>query len=149
MRGHTDKLSLADLAARYPRRQGIRAIKTILSRLETGTTITRSELEAQFLAFLRAAGLPPPEFNAHLLGFECDCVWHEPRVIAELDGHTAHGTRAAFERDRARDRTLTANGWHTVRITWRQLRLEPEALALDLKKILRGALPARARAGGP
>ena len=39
----------------------------------------------------------------------------------ELDGYAAHGTRAAFERDRARDLRLQAEGWRVVRLTWRQL----------------------------
>jgi very-short-patch-repair endonuclease len=142
-------LSLGDLVARYPGRRGLRAIKEILARLEMGTAVTRSELEDRFLAFLRATGLPLPQVNAPLLGFECDCVWREHALVVELDGHGAHGTRAAFERDRARDRVLSANGWRSVRITWRQLHFEPEALALDLRKILRGARRARSRAAGP
>jgi very-short-patch-repair endonuclease len=129
-------LSLGDLVARYPGRRGLRAIKAILARLESGATITRSELESRFLAFIRKTGLPPPALNAQLLGFECDCVWPEQGVIVELDGHATHGPTAAFERDRARDRMLNAAGWRTVRITWRQLQREPDALAADLTTIL-------------
>jgi very-short-patch-repair endonuclease len=135
-RGHTDQLSLADLLARYPRRRGIPTIRAILERLQTGTNVTRSELESRFLAFIRKAGLPAPQFNVPLLGFECDCAWHDQRVIAELDGHATHATTTAFERDRARDRALAAAGWRTVRVTWRQLQLDAEALALDFARIL-------------
>jgi very-short-patch-repair endonuclease len=56
--------------------------------------------------------------------------------VVELDGRTVHDTAAAFERDRARDRRLHAAGWRVVRITWRQLREEPEALAADLRAVL-------------
>ena len=28
-----------------------------------------------------------------------DCLWRRQRLIVELDGHTFHGTRAAFEAD--------------------------------------------------
>jgi hypothetical protein len=73
----TDPLSLADLVDRYPRRQGIRTIKAILSRLQAGAKITRSELEARFLAFVRETGLPSPDTNVRVLGFECDFVWCE------------------------------------------------------------------------
>jgi very-short-patch-repair endonuclease len=142
-------LSLGELVARYPGRRGLRAIKEVLARLDAGAGIIRSELEDRFLAFLRASRLPPPQVNALLLGFECDCVWPTHGLVVELDGHTAHGTRGAFERDRVRDRALNAEGWRTVRITWRQLQLEPEKLALDLRKILRAAPPARARAADP
>jgi very-short-patch-repair endonuclease len=102
--------------------------------------VTRSELEARFVHFLRAHSLPVPAFNAGLFvagrWIQCDCVWQAERVIVELDGLAVHGTAAAFERDRARDRALNANGWRTVRLTWRQLHGEPEALAYDLRALL-------------
>jgi very-short-patch-repair endonuclease len=139
-RGANDPLSLADLVVRYPRRQGVRTVKELLRRLEVSPTFTRSELEARFIAFLRAVGLPEPRTNHWLpIGaewIECDCVWTERRLIVELDGHAAHATPAAFERDRARDRALAAGGWHTIRVTWRQLHEEPEALAADLRRLL-------------
>jgi len=136
IRGLTDSLSLADLVARYPRRRGVPTIKSILERLETGTTLTRSELEARFLAFIRESGLPPTSPNALVLGFECDFVWREHGVIAELDGAAVHRTRAAFHLDRARDRALHARGWRVVRVTWRDLEHDAEALATDLRRIL-------------
>jgi very-short-patch-repair endonuclease len=44
----------------------------------------------------------------------------------EEDGLDHHGTRAAFERDRARDQRLTAAGWTVLRLTHRQVLGEPE-----------------------
>jgi hypothetical protein len=112
--------------------------------LETGATVTRSELEVRFLAFLDANRFPRPVSNTwlHAQGtwIECDCVWHPQRVVVELDGRAFHATAAAFERDRARDRRLQAAGWRTVRVTWRQLREHPESLAADLRAILAGNL---------
>lgn len=137
-----DPLSLPALLARYPGRRGVRTLRAILGE---GTRRTRSELEARFLAFLRRAGLALPEANVHLLvggaWIECDCVWRDRRLVVELDGHATHGTTAAFERDRARDRSLHVHGWRTVRVTWRQLSDEPEALAVDLRALLRRAPP--------
>ena len=141
MRPLTDPLSLPQLLARYPGRPGTPAVRAILERLQSGARITRSELEARFLEFLRQAGLPRPETNAWLhirdQWLECDCLWRPQRVIAELDGRATHGTRAAFERDRARDRILQAAGWQTVRITWHQLQSDAQELATDLRAILR------------
>jgi very-short-patch-repair endonuclease len=84
--------------------------------------------------------LPKPTLNVPLqLGsdwIEVDCLWRDQRVIAELDGHAAHGTRAAFERDRNRDRALQALGWRTVRVTWRQLHEHESAVVADLRRLL-------------
>jgi hypothetical protein len=136
----TDPLSLPDLMDRYPGRRGTPAIRAILTRLQSGAQITRSELEVRFLEFARGAGLPPPEVNAWLQikgeWLECDCVWRSRRVVVELDGRATHGTPAAFERDRARDRRLHAAGWRTVRITWQQLQADAQALAEDLRSVL-------------
>jgi hypothetical protein len=136
----TDSLSLADFVQRYPGRSGVTAIKEILAAKDAGTNLTRSELEDRFLSFLQKAGLPKPEVNAHLFvagrWIECDCVWRDAGVIAELDGRGAHGTDEAFERDRSRDRMLSARGWRLVRITWRQLHDEAAAVAYDLSALL-------------
>jgi len=145
IQGLTDVLSLDDLLIRYPRRKGIRAIKAIL---ETGPAITRSELEARFRVFVRRFGLPAPLVNVLVLDYECDFVWRRHHLIVELDGHRFHSTKAAFERDRARDRALQVAGWYVIRVTWRQLHEEPEALAADLRRMLASAPPRRARARG-
>jgi very-short-patch-repair endonuclease len=130
-----DPLSLRDLVARYPKRKGIATIRAIL---DTAPVLTREELEARFRAFIRSFGLPTPRFNFSVVGYECDCVWREQRLIVELDGRATHATRAAFEGDRERDRILTAAGWRVIRITWRQLHRTPERVATDLKRLLVG-----------
>jgi very-short-patch-repair endonuclease len=136
----TDPLSLGDLVGRYPGRRGIRAVRAALANLTAGGHLTRSELESRFLELVRRTRLPRPETNADLFvggrRFECDCVWHDEGLVVELDGRAAHATAAAFERDRARDRALQVAGWRVVRVTWRQLRDEPEALATDLRYML-------------
>ena len=66
--------------------------------------------------------------------YECDAVWRDARLIVELDGYATHGTRRAFERDRARDRRLTVRGWRTMRVTSPDLTAE---LAAELLSSLR------------
>lgn len=132
----------------YERRRGRRGAKLVratlesLARLPGGTS--RSGLEDRFLRFVYRVGLPAPETNVLLrlesATYEADCVWREQRVIAELDGHQAHGTRSAFERDRERDRRLQVQGWRVIRITWRHLD-QPESLARDLRGLLALAKP--------
>jgi G:T-mismatch repair DNA endonuclease (very short patch repair protein) len=145
----TDDLSLPALIARYPRRHGVRVLKQIT---RAGAAPTRYELESRFLDFVRKSDLPIPVTNVLVLGLECDCVWHDQRVAVELDSRTFHDTSAAFERDRVRDRALQAAGWRVIRVTWRQLRDDADALAADLRRILRAGPPrrrGRARGGGP
>jgi very-short-patch-repair endonuclease len=55
-------------------------------------------------------------------------------VVVELDSWEYHGTRAAFERDRRRDRILVAAGWRPLRVTWRDLD-EPGALEGELRAV--------------
>ena len=68
--------------------------------------------------------------------YECDAVWRDARLIVELDGYATHGTRRAFEQDRARDRKLAARGWRTLRVTKRQLD-DPGELRAELLSSLR------------
>jgi very-short-patch-repair endonuclease len=149
----TDHLSLPDLLRRYPNRKGAPTVRAILVG---GVILTRSDLEADFLELVRAARLPRPEVNLPMLvdgiWIECDFVWREAGVIIELDGRATHATPAAFESDRARDRKLQALGWRTVRITWRQLKDEPEAVGYDLRALLTvsaGTAPSRSSSHRP
>jgi very-short-patch-repair endonuclease len=132
----TDPLSLHDLVARYERRPGLRAIRALLAEAGIGAKVIRSELEERFQDFLVRAGLPLPQTNVVIEGYEVDCVWPEERLIVELDGHASHSPTHAFELDRARDRTLGAAGWRVIRITWRQLEQEPDLVEADLRRLL-------------
>jgi very-short-patch-repair endonuclease len=140
-----DPLSLGDLLRRYPGHRGNLAVRAALDRLHETPGRTRSAFEDRFLAFLDHHGLPRPHFNAWLsLGsdrFQVDCLWPDRRLIVELDGWSAHGTRAAFRSDKARDRKLAVAGYTTTRIPWSALEDEPAAIASDLRQLL-GRSPA-------
>jgi very-short-patch-repair endonuclease len=56
--------------------------------------------------------------------------------VVELDGYAFHSSRAAFERDRARDAQLQLAGYRVVRVTDRRLTREPEALVRELESLL-------------
>jgi very-short-patch-repair endonuclease len=128
--------SLADLVARYPGRPGVPNVKRLIEDGITPTT-TRSELERRFLTLLDAERLPRPLVNEPVDDTRHpDFRWTDHRLIVELDGFETHGTRAAFERDRARDRALMAAGWRVARITKRQLDDAPGELADELRALL-------------
>jgi len=139
VRGLGGDLALADLVRRYPGRRGIACIRGLV-QAGAGVALTRSELEERFLALVSDHGLPQPLVNAGLFAggrwYEADSLWREQRLVVELDGRAVHATRSAFERDRARDRALQVAGWRVVRVTWRQLDSEPEAVVADLRRLL-------------
>ena len=129
--------SLDALVARYPGRKGTPAIEQVLARHRArGQRIPTSLLERRFLALLKAHGLPRPTINHTSPNGELDATWPEQRLIVECDGYATHGTRAAFERDRAKDRALVAAGWRVIRVTWRQLIDEQDEIAEQLTKLL-------------
>lgn len=99
--------------------------------------LTRSELEALFLALCDAHDLPRPLVN-HMIGDdEVDFLWPHHRVVVETDGRRTHLTHHAFERDRAKDARLTVAGYRVVRFTHRQIRYDPQGVAAILRALLR------------
>jgi very-short-patch-repair endonuclease len=133
----TSPVSLDALVARYPGRRGTQAIRRVLdNHRRNGETRTRSELERRFLTLLEAHGLPRPTINRESDHGELDARWPQQRLVVECDGFAAHGTRRAFEDDRARDRALVADGWRVVRITWRQLTTDGDTIAAQLSTLL-------------
>jgi very-short-patch-repair endonuclease len=99
---------------------------------------TRTELEAMFLALIRRHRLPMPEVNARVDRFEVDFLWREQRLIVEADGWESHGTRSAFEEDRARDARLKLLGFDVVRFSWRQVENQAMNVARTIRALLAG-----------
>jgi hypothetical protein len=108
------RLDCTGLAPRYGRR-GSGRLTSVLPIHRPGSTRTRSHLEEIFLALCDKHGLPRPEVNVYVEGYECDFVWREQRLIVETDGGVAHGTRRAKRRDPVRDAELMIAGWRVWR----------------------------------
>jgi very-short-patch-repair endonuclease len=125
--------SLNEQFSRYPRHRGAAALK---EAIRPGPAFTRSEAERRAVDLIRRAGLPAPEVNQRVEGYEVDLVWRDHNLIVEIDGYAFHSTRRSFERDRRRDQALVAAGWRVVRVTWRQLTERPEAIAVMLATAL-------------
>ncbi len=94
-----------------------------LWRSHTGPT--RSEFEDAFLAFVHRHGLPVPEMNQIVAGYEVDALWREHKLIVELDGREFHEN--AFEEDRERDAILLNAGLPVLRITWHRLQRQEQS----------------------
>jgi len=101
-----------------------------------GPRLTRSEAERKLLRLIRAADLPVPETNARVHRYRVDLLWRDAKLVVEVDGYRFHSSRAAFERDRARDATLVAVGYAVVRVTWRQLVERPEIVVARISAAL-------------
>nr|MBA2256880.1 DUF559 domain-containing protein [Thermoleophilaceae bacterium] len=97
---------------------GSAALRAAVARHRPELALTRSVLEQRFLELCEAEGITLPRINATVCGLEVDALWEEQRVIVELDGHAAHATAAAVERDRRRELRLRAAGFVVLRYTW-------------------------------
>jgi hypothetical protein len=135
-----DMLALDDVLVHAGGRRGAPRLRAVIARLGGDPRITRSELEERFLALCGAAGVPAPRVNAWIDlpggAIEVDFAWPAQQLVVETDGHEAHGTRLAFERDRERDRRLVLAGWRVVRFTWRQVAAAPKEVASTLRALL-------------
>jgi very-short-patch-repair endonuclease len=126
-----------DLAGARARAPGRQAVTRLQPFVEVEDAPTRSVLEDAFLALVERHGLPRPEVNQRIAGYEVDMLWRAERLVVELDGRAAHDRSQAFERDRERDAELMGAGFRVVRITWRRLREQPERELSRLSSLVR------------
>jgi very-short-patch-repair endonuclease len=128
---------LEELASRLGRGQrGSAALRRAIALHLPELAQTLSVLERRFLKLLERSELTMPEVNARVEGLMVDALWREERLIVELDGHQAHGTRAAIEEDRRRELALRASGHAVLRYTWAQVTRHPDAVLADLRAAL-------------
>jgi hypothetical protein len=111
---------------------------TSLRQATSDPAFTRSELERRFRALCRRAGLPRPLCNVHVADadhhpHEVDFFFPSHRLIVEVDGWRDHGTRVAFERDRAKDAALVAAGHAVLRFTKRQIAYDPDTVGARIR----------------
>jgi very-short-patch-repair endonuclease len=114
------------------------ALRTLLATEKHAPTLTRSELEEAFLALCRRGGLPDPEVNAQLHGYEVDFLWREQRRVIEVDGYAFHSVRGAFERDRRKDVDLELAGFPVTRFTHHQVLHEADETLRRTQRLVHG-----------
>jgi hypothetical protein len=113
---HMRQAELERLLAACPRAQAL---------IDPAERPTRSPKEDAFLAFCAQYGLPRPQVNVILHGFEVDALFPEEKVIVEIDGWDFHKTRESFESDRDKDAELAKYGYLVVRVTSTRLKDTP------------------------
>lgn len=133
-----------DLVLSRGRRRGAPRLRAILAPWRNTAEPRprlRSRLEARLLPLLIEEGLPSPQANVKLRlegqRMEIDLLWAKQKLAIETDGEETHGTSAAFQRDRRRDQILVAAGYRTARVTWTQVRDEPNAVINRIARMLK------------
>ena len=129
--------ALEDTLQRAPGRK-TQALRRLLTATKRTPTLTRSELEEAFLALCRRGGLPDPEVNARLHGYEVDFLWRKQRRVIEVDGYAFHSVKGAFERDRRKDVDLELAGFPVTRFTHDQVIYQPEDTLRRARQLVLG-----------
>ena len=114
-------------------RPGAPLLRAVLEDHHAGATVTRSELEERFLALFDGNGIERPRVNSRVAGLEADFYWPHRSLVVEVDGYRYHRTQRAFERDRARDATLAAEGLRVLRFSHCQLTSRPDEVVRALQ----------------
>jgi very-short-patch-repair endonuclease len=68
--------------------------------------------------------------------------WPDHGLVVEVDTWTYHGTRAAFGRDRARDRAERRAGLRVARVTGDEIERDGPALMAEIAALLAPEHPA-------
>ena len=131
-RGILDLDDLERIAARYPTRRGADRLRAAIAMHRSGSAGTRSALEDAFLDLV-AAHVPAPAINSRLeirdpgtgRGIEVDFVWHDKRVVVEIDG-PGHERPRTRRRDAQRDRALSDGAFTVIRFTADDVHRRPE-----------------------
>lgn len=131
---HVRPSALHDVVKRHPRHPGRSKLMAELGA--AGERPTRSGFEDDFPSFCKRYGLPTPQMNTTVCGYEVDALFEAEKLIVELDGWPFHWSRTSFEDDRRRDADTLAAGYATLRITRERFEQDPDGEAARLHEIL-------------
>jgi hypothetical protein len=125
-------------------RNGTCAMREVLLARGEGYVAPASDLEADFLALLRRAGLPLPEREVDLGDADqwigrVEFVYRAERVLIEIDSRLHHSALLDFEHDRERDNKFAADGYRVLRITSLMIREQPREVERIIRRALRVA----------
>jgi hypothetical protein len=109
-----ERLGLFDLGAF----EGCRGpLKEALALMEPEPPRVNSPWERDLLDFCSDHGIPKPELNVMVEGFEVDALWRDKKLVVELDSWTFHRSPRAFVEDRRRVAVLQLAGYMVLPIT--------------------------------
>jgi very-short-patch-repair endonuclease len=123
----TTRAKILDAANAQPGSARIRKL------LEGAPARTRSKTERRLLTLLRRAGVPEPEVNVKIGGWEVDLLWRDRRLAVELDGYASHSSPRAFARDYRKAAELEQLGLRVLRVSADQVWDEPQATVARIR----------------
>ncbi len=128
---------LADELRQAPVRQSAWLRRT-LAEVADGV---RSAAEGDLRSLIRAAGLPPPMFNARLyIGPDLlavpDAWWPDAGVAAEVESREWHLSPEDWNRTMSRSRRMGAKGILLVQVSPQQIKTEAERIVVDIRDAL-------------
>ena len=116
-------------------RSGCGVLRRVLEDRALGDRRPDGVLEAEMARLLERAGLPPAVFQ-HVVRDESgrflakvDFAYPDVRLVMEVEGWSAHGSRQAFQHDRDRHNRLTTAGWTVLHFTWRDVVHRPAVVS--------------------
>lgn len=119
-------------------RPGSAQLRKALAEYQPRLARTKSELEIAFLELCESAGIPPPEVNLRVAGWEVDAVFGAERLAVELDGYDNHRSPAQIKRDRRKEMALRLAGLTPVRYCAEQLDHHRAEIIADLQRLRGG-----------
>jgi very-short-patch-repair endonuclease len=126
-------------------RRGIRRLRPLIEARGEGVFVDTSELERQFTALLRNAGITEPRHQILLGGEELvglvDFLFPSVALVVEVDGRRGHSQVLDFERDRRRDQIAATQGLRVIRFTHRQITRRPWEVVDVMKRLLAAPTP--------
>ncbi len=117
--------------------KGTRALRAAIRIHLPQLALTRSRIEQLLLALCQRSGVRPPDgVNVYLHGWLVDAVWHDAKLVVEIDETSGHKTPAQIRRDHQREFELRAAGYTVLRYTEAQLAAYPDKIAEEIASYL-------------
>jgi very-short-patch-repair endonuclease len=120
-----DRRRFEALMARAGGHPGRSKFAAALAAYRPEAATLRSGLEKRFRTLVLRAGLPRPQTNVVVEGYELDAYWEAEGFAVELDVFATHGSPRSFEEDRKRADDLLLAGVELIRVTDVRLDREP------------------------
>lgn len=119
-------------------RRNVRRLRNYAHMLKAGAG---SQAELRFQAILRKRGIGGWEANAKIrlrdgTTARADLLFRAQKLVGEVDGWGAHGSKRAFQTDRARQNSLVNDGYRVLRFTWEDITGRPDHCADQIARAL-------------